>query len=867
VFFSVEGLEPTGDVLPTTLLALLVAVLSALIAGLVLVASIAGRQFELAAWLKLEVVRRNVLEQEAEGGRARLQAIFDAVADAIVTIDTRGRILQWSSGAQKIFGYVPEEVVGADLTMLMPEPHRSRHGNYVESFLRTRDAKIIGIGRQLTAIRKDGSEFPIELTVSEVRNGDEQFFTGILRDITLRKHAEAELVRAREEAEAANLGKSQFLATMSHEIRTPMNGVLGMATLLGTTPLTERQQKLVENLSRSGHALLGLINDILDFAKIEAGKFELSAVPFDPREAIAELTDLFSERCDKKGLEFVYFVAEDVPSKLIGDPVRLRQILVNLVGNAIKFTERGEILVELSLARADADGILLNCVVEDTGIGIAPEQCARVFESFHQVDGSMTRSRGGSGLGLTITRQLVELMGGTITVESELGRGSRFAFSIRSQGAPADVDAVRAPRHIARPLRTLLVDPNAVSAHVISLYLANWQLDATTVSTIEEAEAAFQEAAGTRPFDVAILDVRGFGEQATEFARTIRDAAGDRRTEVILLAGLDSYMADNNLETLDAFAVLVKPVRPSELFNALVSIASGGEQRNLMPHFKRRKFQTERPNFGARILVTEDNAVNQEVATNILELMGCRIVTAPNGRTAVRLFAEEKFDLILMDCEMPVMDGIEATRRIRAMETMAQALPDGSAQRRTPIIALTAHALNDVRDKCLAAGMDDFLVKPFDDRQMATTLLRWLVPQGMMADTNPNDVSDEPDPSSIVDPSVTAGLRAADHKGGGSRIARAVSRFVEIAPQLAATIVASSANGDPDALWRAAHSLKSSSGALGAKQLAQRCADIEARARDKGVEEARPLVAALESDLAAAIAGLNALIGETHAAA
>ncbi len=406
-----------------------------------------------------------------------------------------------------------------------------------------------------------------------------------------------------------------------------------------------------------------------------------------------------------------------------------------------------------------------------------------------------------------------------------------------------------------------------MSGHVISLYLANWQVDATTVSSLEEAETCFSEAAASQPFDAVILDVRGFGDRAIEFARSIRATTGDRRTEVILLVGLDSYMADSSLETLDATAILAKPVRPSELFNALVSIASDGAQRNLMPHFKRRKVQTERPNFAARILVAEDNAVNQEVATAILEMMGCRIVTAPNGRTAVRLFAEEKFDLILMDCEMPIMDGIEATRRIREIETMSQALPDASAPRRTPIIALTAHALNDVRGKCLEAGMDDFLVKPFDDRQMATTLLRWLVPSGMMAGDDASGAAERPDAQPVIDPTVIEGLRALDRKGGSSRIERAVSRFMEIAPPLATTIHESCTKGDADVLWRAAHSLKSSAGALGAKLLSRRCAEIETRAREAGAEEAKSLVAGLETDLAAAIAGLKALIGETHAAA
>jgi PAS domain S-box-containing protein len=876
LFFPIETVQTEGVVLPTLSMTLLITLIVVLIAAIALVASVAGRQWELAYGLKTEVARRRVLEQEAEGGRARLQAIFDAVVDAIVTIDRAGHILQWSSGAQRIFGYLPEEVVGADLTMLMPQPHRSRHAAYVASFLKTRDPKVIGMGRELTAVRKDGTEFPIELAVSEVRNGDEVFFTGILRDITERKRAEAELISAREQAEAANLAKSQFLATMSHEIRTPMNGVLGMANLLAATALSDKQRRLVEQVSGSGQALLGIINDILDFAKIEAGKFELSALPFDPREAIAELTDLFSERCTQKGIEFVYYVAEDVPSQLIGDPVRLRQILVNLVGNSIKFTERGEILVEVSLLRHEADGVMLNFTVEDTGIGIEAEQCVRVFESFHQADGSMTRARGGSGLGLAITRQLVELMGGKISVESELGRGSRFTFTACFKPSASDIEVPRGPRHMARPPRTLLADANAVSAHVISIYLANWQVDATVVSGIDEAEVACREAtASGHPFDAVILDVKGLGAPAVEFARTIRAQPGEGCAEVVLLVGLDAYMTDRNLETVDAAAVLPKPVRPSELFNALVSMSSAESQRHLMPHFTRRKVQAERPNFAARILVAEDNAVNQEVATSMLEAMGCRTVTAPNGRSAFRLFAQETFDVILMDCEMPIMDGIEATRRIREIEAMAQALPEGSpTRRRTPIIALTAHALNDVHEKCLAAGMDDFLVKPFDDRQLATTLLRWLVPLGVMESGAPAaDAASLPVNeatairSSVIDMAVIDSLRALDRKGAPSRLDRAVSRFVSIAPTLVATIQEKCAQGDTETVWRTAHSLRSSAGALGAQRLAQRCAEIESYARNSDIDATRLLVETLDGDLTAAVDDLQALIGELHVSA
>ncbi len=577
-------------------MAVLITLISVLVAAVAMIASIAGRQSDLAAVLTDEVARRQALEHEAQRERTRLQSIFDAAVDAIITTDQNGRIAQWSSGAERIFGYAADEVLGRELPIL--DPQHSENSVDAASFLTTGEAKTVGSRRELTGTRKDGTEFPAELTVSEVRSNEEIFFTGILRDITERKRAENELVRAREEAEAANLAKSQFLATMSHEIRTPMNGVLGMANLLAATSLNDRQRRLVENVSRSGQALLGIINDILDFAKIEAGKFELSALTFDIHEAIAELTDLFSERCAKKGIEFIYFVAQDIPTRVVGDPVRLRQILVNLVGNSIKFTERGEILVEVSLARGDADGVVLNFVVEDTGIGIPPEHCARIFESFHQVDGSMTRARGGSGLGLSITRQIVEMMGGKISVESELGRGSRFSFSACFRRAPqkSESDDQSEPRHLPHALRAVLADANAVSAHVISLYLASWQVDATVVSSIEEAQSE-QLAAAERgePFDVAILDVKGFGAKAVDFAKACV-ASSAHRTEPVVLVGIESYMTDPSLETLDAI-VVPKPVRASELFNALVSIASDGGQRNLSSHFLRRKEQKELPHF------------------------------------------------------------------------------------------------------------------------------------------------------------------------------------------------------------------------------------------------------------------------------
>jgi PAS domain S-box-containing protein len=867
-FYPLSRMHEVETIMPPSLLAALITVISVLIAAIALVSSAAGRQWELAFGLSSEIARRRALEQEAESGRARLQAIFDAVADAIITMDRAGHIKQWSSSAQRIFGYAPEEIADADIAVLMPASEYSS----ISGLLGLLSKERIVTGHELTALRKNGSQFPAELALSEVRSGDEVFFTAIVRDITERKRAQTELVRAREQAVAANLAKSQFLATMSHEIRTPMNGVLGMAHLLTSTTLNVRQRRLLDNVVRSGQALLGIINDILDFARIEAGKLELSAVPFEPREAIAELADLFSERCANKRLEFVYFVAEDVPSRVIGDPVRLRQILVNLVGNAVKFTEAGEVVVKVTVLPGDSDEVVLSFAVEDTGIGIAPDQRSRIFESFQQVDSSMTRAQGGSGLGLAISRQLVELMGGSFSLESEPGRGSCFGFTARFSAAPHVAEAPHPRQHLPRALRALVVDGNAASANVISLYLANWQIDARVVQTAAAAKEALSGTAAAGSFDVAIIDVKTLGPQALHTLRSVRAASGTRPIELVLLVSLDTYVSDTSLEAIGAAAILPKPVRPSELFNALVSIACEDTSRDLTTGHVRGVLQAAMPMFSARVLVAEDNAVNQEVAAGMLEAMGCRAVSASNGQLALDLLAREHFDLILMDCEMPIMDGIEATRRIRKIEAAADTgAGRQTARARIPIIALTAHALSDVRDKCFDAGMDGFLIKPFDDRQLADALRPLLAGsrsgggQGGLADggraaTTAPQIASTP----VIDMTVLDRLRTLGRSNGPSPLGRAVACFVDIAPSLARDMRASFESGEAEELWRSAHSLKSSSGALGATALAKQCAQIEAFARQSNLAAVRPLMEDLDGGVTAAVERLQSIAGEAH---
>jgi len=688
-------------------------------------------------------------------------------------------------------------------------------------------------------------------------------------EIAERQRDEQELIKAHRQAEEASLAKSQFLATMSHEIRTPLNGVIGMANLLASTPLNNRQSQLVDNLARSGRSLLALINDILDLSRIEAYELTLFEAPFEIRELVAEICDLFGEQCGSKGLDLIYSVAEDVPEQLLGDSVRLRQILINLVGNAVKFTERGEIILEVAFAKLEGDALLLAFAVEDTGIGIAPDKLGQVFEPFRQADASMTRVRGGAGLGLAITKHLVELQGGEIRVKSEPGWGSRFQFTARFRRF-ANATGPRTGRQVYRPLRTLVVDANATSARVMREYLSSWKIEPVIVNTAAKAESVWGTAlaAGTA-FDVAIIDIKGLGTKGVELARKVRAEAEDAGgTEIILLVGLSDLASADYIEKLGAFAILTKPARPSMLFDCLAAIASRADGKGVAALVTRRHNRAVAPRFEARILVVEDNPINQEVAMGILENMDCRVATASNGRCAIERLGRDTFDLILMDCEMPVMDGFEATRHIREIEPKVERSDDGAATARIPIVALTAHALAEVREECLSAGMDDFLVKPFDELQIGEMLRRW-IPQ---CEREPREKATAPTPikehaadptQAVIDLTAVSKIRAIQGDNG-SLFARVVSQFAETAPALAAKLRQECDVGNGEAAWRTAHSLKSSAAALGAAQLSRRCAQIEALARESGSEPVGALLDKLDADVVAAQTGLQELIGAEY---
>ncbi|MDC8760037.1 response regulator [Janthinobacterium fluminis] len=660
--------------------------------------------------------------------QTQLQAVVDAASEfAIIATDPAGVINLFSVGAQRMLGYAAAEMIGrqSPSPIHLPQEVLARGaelsaelGRPVQGFdvfvERARGGQTES--REWTYVRKDGSHLPVSLVVSAIRDGGGALagFLGVAKDITGQRQLQASLLAAKEQAEAASRAKSEFVANMSHEIRTPMNAVLGMAYLLGATKLAPEQRKYLDMIRVSGQSLLGILNDILDFSKVEAGRMELAYSPFLLGDVLNALATIMAVNAGEKELELAIGIEPDVPQMLVGDALRLQQVLINLSGNAIKFTERGEVSLLVEQLRRDGDTALLRFRVRDSGIGMDAGQQARLFSAFSQADASMTRRFGGTGLGLAICRRLVELMGGGIEVRSALGQGSEFCVTLPLRVAGFDAGLLPAAQLGVR--RLLVVDDNATSRDYLCKTIRAWQWQADSA---ESGGAALelllrQHAAGVH-YDAVLADWQMPGMDGLETMRALRARLPQAAVPVIIMVsafGRDKLMRD--AAALDADAVLLKPVTASSLLDTLHTVLSqrGGAAGALAPFAA----EAAQPRLdGARLLLVEDNMLNQVLARAILEQAGASVDAVDDGSKAVERLrgAARDYDMVLMDVQMPVMDGFAATRLIR--EELGLALP---------VLAMTAGVMPEERERCLVSGMSDFIAKPVDVGQMLATIAR-----------------------------------------------------------------------------------------------------------------------------------------------
>jgi len=667
-----------------------------------------------------DITDRRRAEEALRENEEKFHALAESAQNAIVMLDAEGLILFWNGAAERLFGYTKAEAIGGRFhSLVVPERFREASATGLEQFRQTGAGPMIGKVTELAALRKDGSEFPIELSLSMVLLQKKYAAIGIVRDITLRKRTEQALREAVEEAKASARLKSQFLANMSHEIRTPLNGVVGMIGLLLDTELTPEQRTFATTVRTSADCLLTIINDILDFSKIEAGMLTFELRPFELRVPVENCLQLMAEKAHAKGLELAYLIDDNVPVQVIGDSGRLQQVLLNLVGNALKFTEHGEVVVRVTREGEERERAQLRFTVTDTGIGISPEARKRLFQPFSQADGSITRKFGGTGLGLAISRQLVGLMGGAIGVESEVGRGSTFWFTVKLAQQPAALRVI--PRRIdLAGKHALIVDDNQTNREILQRQLTAWRISSDCAADGESALALLRSTAQAgQAFSFALLDMQMPAMSGFELARRISADPALAGLKMLVLTSMGSIPPFAETAAAGVTACLAKPVQQTELYEAISSLLGMGKPRLAVPQAPPRLQPEPKP---LRILVAEDNVVNQTVARMQLARLGYMVDIVADGRAALEAAQAHPYDVVFMDCQMPEMDGYEATRNLHAWEQSRRAA--GEAFTPLHIIAMTAAAMSGDREACLAAGMDDYVSKPVQGSELTAAIAR-----------------------------------------------------------------------------------------------------------------------------------------------
>ena len=813
---------------------------------------IAVRQSELEK--TNEIIEEKVVDATAElrASEERTRLIVATAHDAFIGMDSTGVITDWNPKAEATFGWSREEALGQPLhQLIIPPKFREMHVRGLKHFLATGEGPVLNKILEVSALHRDGRELPIELMISPICIGASFIFSASLRDITERRRANEELLHAKESAEAASRAKSEFLANMSHEIRTPMNGIIGMTDLALETKLNREQREYLGMVKGSAHSLLGLINDILDFSKIEAGKLDLESIGFSLRDCIAAILKPLGVRADQKDLELVADVPADVPDHLVGDPLRLRQILINLTDNAIKFTERGEVILKVTNESLSESKSCLHFSVADTGIGIAAEKQAVIFEAFAQADGSTTRNYGGTGLGLAIASRIVQQMGGRIWLQSALGKGTTFhftgCFGVLPAPAPnaKDLSPTKDSRVTLDGMRVLVVDDNAINRRVLEEMLRNWRMAPTAVESAEDALKALTHALkASKPFALVLLDAMMPQDDGFGLAEKIKQRPALTGATVMMLSSAGRSADVERCDELGIAGVLTKPITRSDLLNAILSaLANSKSSSPSLPSPDLRATRTKdederRSERGLRILLAEDNAINRAVATGILQNHGHILVHAANGREAVEALTTETFDLILMDVQMPELDGFEATRRIRELEK-----PTG---RHTYIVAMTAHAMTGDRELCLAAGMDDYISKPLRKEDVLRVVATILESSSLFSPDLRMRTRDEDD---VAGPIFTREEMLEQLDGDEQLLEELVEVFQENTPQVLDSVRRAVSQRNATELEAASHKLLSSLGAFGAHYARDLALHLETQARVADFEKADERFANLEREI------------------
>jgi PAS domain S-box-containing protein len=783
-----------------------------------------------------DVTKEYALQQSLQDSAALVQTILNTVTDGIITLHARsGKIETVNPAAEQLFGYDASQIIGLGFGVLIPELDQRRRSAALDYLDVPSPTRVLNPPREVTGQRKDASNVSLELVVSPMVLKGERYFTCVLRDITERRLVEAEkalldqvLMQSRRElevakiaAEQASQAKSEFLSSMSHEIRTPMNAIIGMSHLALRTDLTPRQSNYIHKIQGAGRHLLNIINDILDIAKIEAGKMTVEHIEFDLEKVLDTVSGLVAEKTTDKGLEFVIDVDPRVPTRLVGDPMRLGQVFINLSNNAVKFTEHGEVAIAIRIQEETDHDVLLYCSVQDTGIGMSQEQQTRLFQNFSQADNSVTRKFGGTGLGLSISKMMAELMGGGVGVESKPDIGSTFWFTARL-GKCSTQPHKRILSADLMGKRVLVVDDNANACLVLHGLLAGMNFNVEQATSGQAGlDAVVRADAHGAPFEVVFLDWQMPGMDGNETALRIKALKLGRMPRMIMVTAFGRDEVIQGAQEAGIEDVLIKPVNASVLFDSVARMLdpAGAELPGLAEDLVGgAAFEQLATIAGARILLVEDNELNQEVALELLREAGLVVDLAENGQIALDRLAVDKYDLVLMDMQMPVMDGVTATVEMRRQHSLSG----------LPVVAMTANAMQGDRDRCLAAGMNDHIAKPIEPEDLWKALLKWITPRqsGKLAIPGQPDLPEELElPSNIEGLDMVSGLRRV--LGKKHVYLSMLRRFVAGQKSVVVDIYNALIRDDPPVAERLAHTLKGASGTIGAAGVQQLAAELE----------------------------------------